>query len=80
MAKRIAALSVEEKLVCYIIAGNNTLITPPLFLLPPPPSSKVTRIDTADKSMESDCFCVKDDKGNKVCEPDNCDVGKPSLS
>ena len=25
---------------------------------------------------ESDCFCVKDSAGHKVCEPDNCDAGR----
>ena len=25
---------------------------------------------------QPDCFCVKDSAGHKVCEPDNCDVGR----
>ena len=26
--------------------------------------------------QESDCFCVRDGEGHKVCEPDNCDAGR----
>ena len=39
------------------------------------PISSVTRLYTA--LMEAvDCYCVQDDKGNKVCMPDNCDAGR----
>ena len=30
----------------------------------------------AEAMKDPDCFCVKDTKGNKVCEPDGCDKGK----
>jgi hypothetical protein len=29
---------------------------------------------------DSDCFCIEDDKGNKVCNPYNCDAGRRELS
>ena len=33
------------------------------------------------KALESelDCFCVADEKGHKVCTPENCDSGKHTL-
>lgn len=27
----------------------------------------------AEKSDVSDCFCVEDEKGHKICTPENCD-------
>ncbi|CAI8023591.1 hypothetical protein GBAR_LOCUS13764 [Geodia barretti] len=31
---------------------------------------------SAEAMQESDCFCVRDGEGHKVCEPDNCDAGR----
>ena len=29
---------------------------------------------------ETDCFCVADDHGHKVCEPAHCDAGKEKVT
>ena len=60
----------------YVI---HTVITPCLY------NTDVVYIACIEDSIpaelsESDCFCIEDDRGNKICNPQNCDDNKRELS